>query len=249
MEVGLDPTGERFPEARSLASSVLPTRLKSENTSSRQLVDTFQERLGWRNNQIGEVVIQSLLIELAPHGGMTEECLDFRRKDEATLSFAVIDRLDTDAVPGKQKSLPPVVPDAKCEVPVQALDHLHERGLPGNRIYYLAVPPSMFVPTVNSLQRARFVAPPGHSQHQLGTAIDFRSNDGRTPFATTRAGGWMKANAWKYGWLMSYPSGKAALTCYSYEPWHYRYVGRTVARLIHFSGLTVRQWIWRHFGS
>jgi glucose-6-phosphate 1-dehydrogenase len=37
----------------------------------------------------------------------------------------------------------------------------HERDLPGNRIYYLAVPPSMFVPTVKSLQRARFVGPPG----------------------------------------------------------------------------------------
>jgi glucose-6-phosphate 1-dehydrogenase len=37
----------------------------------------------------------------------------------------------------------------------------HERDLPSNRIYYLAVPPSMFVPTVRSLQRARFVAPPG----------------------------------------------------------------------------------------
>jgi len=34
----------------------------------------------------------------------------------------------------------------------------HERGLPGNRIYYLAVPPSLFVPTVKQLQRARFVA-------------------------------------------------------------------------------------------
>jgi glucose-6-phosphate 1-dehydrogenase len=36
----------------------------------------------------------------------------------------------------------------------------HERGVPGNRIYYLAVPPSMFVPTVDNLARARFVAPP-----------------------------------------------------------------------------------------
>ena len=95
----------------------------------------------------------------------------------------------------------------------------------------------------------RTVARPGHSEHQLGTAVDFRSYDGRTPFATTRAGAWIKANAWKFGWLMSYPSGKAAVTCYAYEPWHYRYVGRTVARLVHFSGLTVRQWIWRHFGS
>jgi D-alanyl-D-alanine carboxypeptidase len=95
----------------------------------------------------------------------------------------------------------------------------------------------------------RTVARPGHSEHQLGTAIDFRSYDGRTPFASTRAGAWMKANAWKYGWLMSYPYGKAAVTCYAYEPWHYRYVGRTVARLVHYSGLTIRQWIWRQFGS
>jgi D-alanyl-D-alanine carboxypeptidase len=93
------------------------------------------------------------------------------------------------------------------------------------------------------------VARAGHSEHQLGTAIDFRSYDGRTPFATTRAGVWMKANAWKYGWVMSYPKGKAPLTCYSYEPWHYRYVGRAEAKLIHDSGLTVRQWIWRRFGS
>src|SRR5947208_946915 len=35
----------------------------------------------------------------------------------------------------------------------------HDRGLPGNRIYYLAVPPSIFVPTVKNLQRARFVGP------------------------------------------------------------------------------------------
>jgi len=36
----------------------------------------------------------------------------------------------------------------------------HERGVPGNRIYYLAIPPAMFVPTVQNLARAKFVAPP-----------------------------------------------------------------------------------------
>ena len=95
----------------------------------------------------------------------------------------------------------------------------------------------------------RTVARPGHSEHQLGTAIDVRSYDRRTPFATTRAGVWMKANSWKYGWVLSYPSHMASVTCYSYEPWHYRYVGRAEAKLIHDSGLTVRQWIWARFGS
>ena len=36
----------------------------------------------------------------------------------------------------------------------------HERGLEGDRIYYLAVPPSLFAPTVKQLARARFVPPP-----------------------------------------------------------------------------------------
>ena len=36
----------------------------------------------------------------------------------------------------------------------------HERGLEGNRLYYLAVPPPLFVPTVQQLARSRFVGPP-----------------------------------------------------------------------------------------
>ena len=95
----------------------------------------------------------------------------------------------------------------------------------------------------------RMVARPGHSEHQLGTAVDFRSYSSGAAFATTRAGAWMKANAWKYGWLMSYPYGRTAVTCYASEPWHFRYVGRAVAGLIHYSGLTTRQWIWAHYGS
>jgi len=95
----------------------------------------------------------------------------------------------------------------------------------------------------------RVSARPGHSEHQLGTAIDFRSVDGPSPWsvadwATTKVGGWMAANAWKYGWIMSYPKGSSARGCYEYEPWHYRYYGRDVARAIHDSGLTAREWLW-----
>lgn len=89
----------------------------------------------------------------------------------------------------------------------------------------------------------------GHSEHQLGTAIDFRSSGGSAPWnytdwGTTAAGRWLAANAWVYGFVMSYPKGAQALTCYSYEPWHYRYVGRGVAKKIHDSKLTSRQWLW-----
>jgi D-alanyl-D-alanine carboxypeptidase len=91
----------------------------------------------------------------------------------------------------------------------------------------------------------------GHSEHQLGTTLDFKAKGGPDPWmvddwATTPAGHWMAKNAWKYGFVMSYPKGKKDVTCYTYEPWHYRYFGRQVAERIHKSGLTSRQWLWRH---
>lgn len=92
-------------------------------------------------------------------------------------------------------------------------------------------------------------ARPGHSEHQLGTAIDFRSVGGAPPWtypdwATTKEGTWLAANAWKYGWVMSYPKGKSAVACYRYEPWQYRYVGRAAAAAIHDAGVTPREWLW-----
>jgi D-alanyl-D-alanine carboxypeptidase len=92
-------------------------------------------------------------------------------------------------------------------------------------------------------------ARPGHSEHQLGTAIDFRAVDGASPWtyadwATTNEGAWLAANAWKFGWVMSYPKGTSAVSCYSYEPWHYRYVGLATAAAVHGAGITLRQWLW-----
>ena len=95
-------------------------------------------------------------------------------------------------------------------------------------------------------------ARPGHSEHQLGLAIDFKASGGPDPwdyynFATdSPTGQWLAANAWKYGFLMSYPLGKSAKTCYGFEPWHYRYVGVDEAAAIHASGLTTREWMWQH---
>jgi D-alanyl-D-alanine carboxypeptidase len=92
-------------------------------------------------------------------------------------------------------------------------------------------------------------ARPGHSEHQLGTTFDFTSLNGRPPWeyadwTRTSAGGWMEANAWRYGFVMSYPRSSFDTVCYDYEPWHYRYLGRTLARQIHDSGLTLREWLW-----
>ena len=95
-------------------------------------------------------------------------------------------------------------------------------------------------------------ARPGHSEHQLGTTLDFRTYGNSTlpwdyeDWGTTKAGTWLRNNSWKYGFLMSYPKGKAGITCYIYEPWHFRYVGRYQAKRIQDSGLTLREWLWRY---
>jgi D-alanyl-D-alanine carboxypeptidase len=92
-------------------------------------------------------------------------------------------------------------------------------------------------------------ARPGHSEHQLGTALDLRSAGGAAPWdladwAETPEGAWLERNGWRFGFLMSYPRDKEQVTCYAYEPWHYRWLGRDRAALIHESGLTVREWLW-----
>ncbi len=72
-------------------------------------------------------------------------------------------------------------------------------------------------------------ASPGHSEHQLGTTIDVVDPDlpELVPgLADTPAGRWLAVHAVEFGFVVSYPDGATAATCYKPEPWHLRYVGR-----------------------
>lgn len=94
-------------------------------------------------------------------------------------------------------------------------------------------------------------ARPGHSEHQLGLAIDFRSA-GRGPltdgdWGQTPAGAWMRGHAWQFGFIQSYPKGQQSKSCYAYEAWHFRYVGRDLAASVHRSGLTLREFLWTRY--
>jgi D-alanyl-D-alanine carboxypeptidase len=96
---------------------------------------------------------------------------------------------------------------------------------------------------------------PGHSEHQLGLVIDFMASGANGMLSGTSATGkWMAANAWKYGWVLSYPPSKTdpshlwnQTVCFRYEAWHYRYFGRDLAKKIHDSGLTVREYLWENY--
>ena len=73
----------------------------------------------------------------------------------------------------------------------------------------------------------RVSARPGYSEHQSGLCVDVNviSKD----FANTLEYDWLVNNSYKYGFILRYPKDKERLTGYSFEPWHYRFVGKDVA--------------------
>jgi D-alanyl-D-alanine carboxypeptidase len=84
-------------------------------------------------------------------------------------------------------------------------------------------------------------ARPGFSEHQTGLAIDISPASGECAqnecFANTLPGQWLAANAWQYGFLLRYPSGLTQITGYSFEPWHFRFIGTDLAAELHKTGV------------
>ena len=114
------------------------------------------------------------------------------------------------------------------------------------RSYNLQVQTFDYWVSVGGYQQAlRTSARAGHSEHQLGTALDF--GDGTAApweyadWATTPTGAWLAAHAADFGFVMSFQKGKTDVTCYDYEPWHYRYVGKALAQTLAGSRLTLRE--------
>ncbi|MCH7809955.1 MAG: M15 family metallopeptidase [Chloroflexi bacterium] len=96
-------------------------------------------------------------------------------------------------------------------------------------------------------EAVRVSAMPGHSEHQLGTTADLTSPQVGwgllESFGQTAAGQWLAANAHVYGFALSYPAGAEVITGYSYEPWHFRYIGTAEAQAWNASGLTLNQYL------
>jgi D-alanyl-D-alanine carboxypeptidase len=62
-------------------------------------------------------------------------------------------------------------------------------------------------------------------------------------FEDTEAFAWLAQNAYKFGFILRYPKGKEDITGYTYEPWHYRFVGREAATDIYNGGTTLEQYL------
>ena len=86
-----------------------------------------------------------------------------------------------------------------------------------------------------------WVALPGTSEHQTGLAVDINADGihsaGREVYR------WLDQNAYRYGFILRYPSDKTGITGISNEPWHYRYVGVTAAAEIRRQNLCLEEYL------
>lgn len=91
-----------------------------------------------------------------------------------------------------------------------------------------------------------YSARPGTSEHQTGLCLDLiNENDPvlEETFADLPAYDWLVENAHRFGFILRFPKGKESITGYSYEPWHYRFVGVETATEIYRRGLTLEEYL------
>lgn len=91
-----------------------------------------------------------------------------------------------------------------------------------------------------------YSAVPGTSEHETGLAIDVTGGNGKCAaedcFEGTPEADWLQEHAADYGFIIRYPKGKDEITGYQYEPWHLRYVGKTIAKKIMDRGITLEEY-------
>lgn len=86
-----------------------------------------------------------------------------------------------------------------------------------------------------------YVAVPGFSEHQTGLALDVAAK-GYNTFKNSPEYKWMIDNSYKYGFILRYSNEKQNITGYKYESWHFRYVGRDIAKYIHENNITYEEY-------
>ena len=95
-----------------------------------------------------------------------------------------------------------------------------------------------------------YSARPGYSEHQTGLVVDVtKAYDNFNNFENTDEYNWMLENASNYGFILRYPKDKENITTYSFEAWHYRYVGVELAKKIKASNLTFDEYYARYIES
>ena len=101
----------------------------------------------------------------------------------------------------------------------------------------------------NEAKAQEYVAPPGASEHQTGLAMDIGQKNAAAlneKFRNTVGGKWVAANCWRFGYILRYGETWEDITGYKYEPWHFRYVGKELAKEIHDADVPLETWLIQH---
>jgi D-alanyl-D-alanine carboxypeptidase len=92
----------------------------------------------------------------------------------------------------------------------------------------------------------KFIAPPGCSEHQTGLSLDVSCPsldfDLVEEFEQTKEGIWLKQYAPLYGFILRYPKGKESITGFAYEPWHIRYVTKSLSLYLSITDLVLEEY-------
>lgn len=102
------------------------------------------------------------------------------------------------------------------------------------------------IKTSDSTYADLYLAPPGASEHQTGLALDVSCPAAdmqlEDNFSQTKEGQWLSANAPLFGFIIRYPKDKEKITGYAWEPWHIRYVTKSLALYLTLTGLTLDEY-------
>lgn len=86
-----------------------------------------------------------------------------------------------------------------------------------------------------------YALPAGHSEHNLGLALDVGSTQMKMKEAPE--GEWIEENSWKSGFILRYPANKTDITGIQYEPWHIRYVGLPHSAIMQEMNLALEEYL------
>ena len=188
-----------------------------------------------KNNPLSESFVPQGLFSLNELGCPIVEDGEYLLVSEAAISLcAMMNRLEKDI--GKNDSI--VVTSAYRSYSKQkGLFSTYVNELVENKGYSV---------TQAEQEVSKTVALAGYSEHQLGLCVDFIEKgklELDQTFENCAAFDWLKDNAHKYGFILRYPKDKESLTGYSYEPWHYRFVGIDAATLIYEYNLCLEEYL------
>lgn len=90
--------------------------------------------------------------------------------------------------------------------------------------------------------------PVGRDENQTGFALDFTTSDStaavfQTGFSQSKEGIWLANNSYKFGFILRYPKDKDSITHVQFSPWHFRFIGKEIAKEMHDKDFTYEEWL------